>query len=165
MKKGWILAVVLVAACQKGETPEQREARTQAVMDSAKTAVREGATKWMAWENAGQVDSIVTLFRGDGMMLAPDMPAATGHDSILARLHALSVPGTHLTITSQDIQVSDPVAIDRGVFSAAIPASGRTPAMTATGKYMAHYHHGDNGWKLAAIIWNNDVPAPPRSNR
>ena len=165
MKKSWILALAVMAACQKGETPEQREAHNQAVMDSARTAIREGSTKWMAWENGGQVDSIVTLFRGDGVLLPPDMLAATGRDSILARLHALSIPNTHLTITSQDIQVSDPLAVDRGVFAVDIPAAGRTPAMHATGKYIVHYHHGDNGWKIAAIAWNNDAPAPPMRSR
>jgi hypothetical protein len=47
------------------------------------------------------------------------------------------------------------------VFTYAIPAQGRTPAVTVTGKYLTHFHKTDAGWLIAEDIWNNDAPAPP----
>ena len=160
MRVTWMMTLVAASlvACQQGETPEARERHTQAVMDSARTAVRNAAAQWSRWNNAGHPDSILTLFASGGMMMPPDMPAMQSHDSMMMLMRAEG--GSQLTITSQDIAVSDPIALDRGVFSVAIPAMGRTPAQTVTGKYMVHYHHVGSDWKIAAIAWSNDKPVP-----
>lgn len=93
--------------------------------------------------------------------MPPDLPGATGHDSITARLRPLVVPGGTLTITSRNVSVHGPIAVDRGVWTYTAPAQGRSPAVNLGGKYLAHWHRMDSGWRIAENIWNNDSPAPP----
>ncbi len=156
-----LLAVGILAACKQGESPEAMQARTAAVADSAKAAINAGREAWMRFTNQNHSDSIQTLFVSGGLMMPPDAPAAMGSDSISARLRTLTIPGGTLTITSKNIEVSDPIAIDHDVYTYSAPAQGRMPAMNITGKALVHYHHVGNAWKIAEILWNSDAPVPP----
>lgn len=156
-----LFATALLIGCKAAETPEQMATRQAAETDSARTAIAAGTAKWAAFATAGQPDSIAALYTTDGVMMPPDAPGATGHDSILARLRPLIIPGATLTITGQNVSVSGTLAVERGVYAYAIPAMGRTPAMNVTGKYLAHWHKMDGHWMLAENTWNTDAPAPP----
>jgi ketosteroid isomerase-like protein len=167
---GMMVLAATAAACKPAETPEQRQTRMAAQADSARTAIQAGIASWVRYTNQNHPDSIATLFRPDGVVMPPDVPGATGKDSISARMRAGSIPGGTLSITSVNISVSDPIAVDRGVWSYALPAMGRTPAITLGGKYLSHWHHGsDAGWRVAEITWNNDSmlrpPMPPAAGR
>ena len=155
-----LLASVVLIGCKAAETPEQMAAREQAAADSAKTAILAMDAEWSRLANAGKPDSIVPLFVPEGVMMPPDLPVANGHDSITVRMRQVTIPGGTLTITSQNISVHGPVAVDRGVFTYTAPAQGRTPALNMVGKYLAHLHKTDAGWRIAENIWNTDAPAP-----
>jgi ketosteroid isomerase-like protein len=156
-----LFVAVLFYGCKAAETPEQIAAREQAAADSAKAAVADGTARWVRFVNAGQPDSVASLFTADGVMMPPDVPGATGHDSITARNRTLIIPGGTLSITGQNTSVHGPIAVERGVWSYTAPAQGRTPAINLGGKYLAHWHKTDAGWLIAENIWNNDSPAPP----
>ena len=155
-----LLASVVVIGCKAAETPEQMAAREQAAADSATTAILAMDAEWSRLASAGMPDSIVPLFVPDGVMMPPDLPVATGHDSITVRMRQVTIPGGTLTITSRNISVHGPIAVDRGVFTYTAPAQGRTPALNMVGKYLAHLHKTDAGWRIAENIWNTDAPAP-----
>jgi len=58
--------------------------------------------------------------------------------------------------------VNGPLAIERGTWTYAIPAQGKTPAMNVAGKFLVHWRKVDGQWLFAEDIWNNDAPmAPP----
>ena len=154
-------AVVALAACQQGETPEQKEMHTQAVMDSAKTAIRAGNAAWMRYTNTNHPDSIPTLMTATAVLMPPDVKGATGNDSIVARYRPLVLPGGTLTTMSVNLSVADPIAVDRGTWTYTAPAGGGRPAMNLAGKYMSHWHHEGGKWLIAETIWNNDAPMPP----
>jgi len=155
-----LLASVVLVGCKAAETPEQMAAREQAAADSAKTTILAMDAEWSRLATANQPDSIVPLFVPDGVMSPPDLPVAKGLDSIRVRMRQVTIPGGTLTITSQNISVHGPVAVDRGVFTYTAPAQGRTPAVNLVGKYLAHLHNTDAGWRIAENIWNTDAPAP-----
>lgn len=156
-----LLAAAVLAACKQGESPEAMQARMAAQSDSAKAAMADSRTAWMRYTNQNHPDSIAALFMEDGTVLPPDVPGATGHDSIVARMRTLVIPGGTLTITSRNTGVSDPIALDRGTYTYVAAAQGRMPAVNITGKYIVHYHHVGGGWKIAEAIWNSDAPVPP----
>ena len=155
-----LLASVVLVGCKAAETPEQMAAREQAAADSAKTTILAMDAEWSRLATANQPDSIVPLFVPDGVMSPPDLPVAKGLDSIRVRMRQVTIPGGTLTITSENISVHGPVAVDRGVFTYTAPAQGRTPALNLVGKYLAHLHKTDAGWRVAENIWNTDAPAP-----
>lgn len=153
-------SVVLLVACQQPETAEQQNTRMQAETDSARAAITEINARWVRYVNQNQGDSLATLYVPDGVVMPPNVPSATGADSITARLRPLIIPGGTLTITSQNVSVSGPVAVSRGVYSYTAPAQGRNPAVNARGKYLEHLHKVDGRWLIAENIWNADAPAP-----
>lgn len=157
-----LLGAFLVAACEQRETPEQQTARTQAETDSARAAILEANARWVRWVNQNQPDSLATLYTPNGVAMPPDVPAATGGDSIVARMRGMVLPGGTLTLTNQNVTVSGPVAVTRGTFSYTAPAQGGNPAVNVRGKYMEHWHHVDGRWLIAENIWNSDAPMAPQ---
>jgi len=155
------LAAVVLAGCGRLETPEQQAARMQAETDSAHAAVAEGNARWARYVTAGQIDSLGLLFVADGVAMPPNVPGATGRDSIVARLRPFLIPGGTLTLTNQSFAAHGPIAVARGIFAYTAPAQGRTPAVDVRGKYLEHWHKTDAGWLLAETTWNTDAPTPP----
>jgi ketosteroid isomerase-like protein len=154
------VATVALAACQKAETPEQTASRMQAETDSARTAIAAQNARFVRYVNANQADSLALLYPADGVILQPDMPAATGRDSIKARYAALFAPGGVMTLTTVALTANGPVAIERGTWTYMIPAQGKTPAMHLAGKSLVHWHKVNGQWMFAEDMWNNDAPAP-----
>lgn len=157
-----LLAAVVFTACRPAPPTEEQ---TQAATDSARAAVDEGNARWVRYVNAGTPDSIAQLYTADGVAMPGDVPAATGHDSIIARLRPLVIPGGTLTITSQSVSVHGPMAVSRGVWAYRAPAQGSTPAVNLVGKFMEHWHRTNDGWKIVENIWNTDAPAPQPAAR
>lgn len=160
-----LLAAALLSACQQRETPEQQATRAQAETDSARGAITDGNARWVRWVNQNQPDSLASLYVPNGVVMPPDLPGATGRDSIAARLRPLVIPGGTLSITSENVSVSGPIAIARGVWSYTAPAQGGNPAVNLRGKYMEHWHKVDGQWLIAENIWNTDAPAPQQAPR
>lgn len=157
-----VLALCCLAACQPApESPEAAAAREQAAADSARAAIAENNARFVRYSNAGQADSMGTLFAPDGVMMPPDMPMSVGRDSIVARLATMTVPGGVLTLTSQNLSVSGDMALARGTWTYVAPAQGGNPAVDLKGKYLEHWHRIGGQWLMVEDIWNNDAPAPP----
>jgi ketosteroid isomerase-like protein len=163
-----LLAAVLLSACQQRETSEPPATGTQAETDLARSAIAEGNARWVRWVNQNQPDSLATLYVPNGVVMPPDVRSATGRDSIAARVRPLVIPGGTLSITSENLSVSGPIAVSRGVFSYTAPAQGGNPAVNLRGKYLEHWHNVDGQWLIAENIWNSDAPMPqptPRRSR
>ena len=157
-----LFAAFALAACQKAETPEQASMRIAAESDSAKTAISGMVTRYATFLNANNADSMAAMFMDGGMMMPPNSPAVTGRDSIKAHLTAGPMPpSSHLTLLTVDVAANGPIAIERGTYNFSIPAAGRTPAVSANGKYLVHWHKVNGNWQIAAQMWSDDVPAMP----
>jgi len=152
------VATATLVACQKAESPEQAASRMQAEADSARPAIAAQNARWMRYANANQVDSIIDLYTPNAVLLPPDMPAATGRDSMLARLAATMAPGGIVMLATASLAVNGPMAIERGNWTFAVPAQGATPAMNLAGKYLVHWQKVNGEWLFAEDIWNNDAP-------
>jgi ketosteroid isomerase-like protein len=146
--------MVLAAACQPAETPDQMAARIQAQSDSARTAIESQLAVFARAAAAGNVDSMVSLYADDAVVMPPSMPAITARDSIRAMLGSFG-PFT-ITFNIQSVWASGDHAIERGTWAMGAPAPG-------AGKYLSHWQRGADGqWRMVADIWNDDAPpAPP----
>lgn len=165
MRRTLLLAVVLLAACQKPETPEQAAARMQAESDSARTAIEAANVRYARYLNGNMADSVASLFTENGMVMPPNMPAVTGRAAIGTWMAANPMPpGSSITFTVAEVAASGPIAIERGSYAFTMPAMGRTPAMNTAGKYLAHWHKVGGEWLVAADIWSDDVPQPSGGN-
>lgn len=165
MPRRWMMLVLplSIAACQKpAETPEQATARMITESTAATAAISEGATAYARHLNANHPDSLAAMFTENGVMMPPNAPAVAGRDSIRATMTKMPLPtGSTLTIHSVTVIANGPLAVDRGTYVFSMPASGRTPAINVSGKYLNHLHMVDGKWLIAASIWSDDVPAMP----
>ncbi len=155
-----LFAIALLSACEQPGTPQPQGAAPEAETGSARAAIADGNALWVRWVNETKHDSLATLYVENGVMMAPDVPLATGKDSIVARLRPLVIPGGTLTITSDNLSVSGPIAVSRGAYTLTAPAQGGNPAVSIRGKYLEHWHKVDGRWLIAENIWNNDAPPP-----
>jgi len=159
-----LFAAFALAACQKAETPEQATMRMAAEGDSAKTIISAMAVRYASFINANQADSQAAMFMDGGMMMPPNSQAVTGRDSIRAHLTREPMPpSSHLTLMTVEVAANGPIAVERGTYNFTMPANAQahTPAVSANGKYLQHWHKMNGNWQIAAQIWSDDVPAMP----
>ena len=156
-------AAALLLACEQSEAPQQEPATTDAEIESARSAIAEANARWVRFVNENKPDSLATLYVDNGVAMPPDAPAAIGKDSIVARLRPFMVPGGTLTITSDNLSVSGPIALARGSYTYTAPAQGGNPAVNVRGKYLEHWHNVGGQWLIAENIWNSDAPPVPPS--
>ena len=155
------IAVLALAACAKLETADQMAARMQAESDLAKTAIEAINVRYARYLNGNMPDSLAMLFTDNGVMMPTGGKAVMGRDSIRAAMTAMPLPpGMTLTLSTAEVSANGPIAVERGTFAFSVPAQGRTPAATMTGKYLVHWHKVNGEWKMAADIWNDDAPPP-----
>ena len=155
------MAVLALAACQKAETPDQAAARMQAEADSARTAIVAANASYDRYFNGHFADSLAMQFTENGVMMAPGAPAIAGRDSIRAAMTSMpGPPGSTLAMTTVEVAANGPIAVERGNYTFAVPAQGRTPAVNLAGKYLVRWHKVNGQWLIASQIWNEDAPPP-----
>jgi ketosteroid isomerase-like protein len=152
--------LALVACMKPAETPEQAAARNQATTDSVHTYVMANAPRYAANVVSGNTDSILQWYASDAMMMAPNMPAARGHDAIKQLLTGMisAAPMTKMEIRPTDVTASGDLAVERGTFTLAVKPAGAPAAMADSGNYLIHWHRDGNTWKIKEHIWVSSNP-------
>lgn len=165
-KVGWLggAAVVLMAACQAKETPQQMQARMDKESDAFKQATGGVARRWEGWVVAGQADSIANMFMDQGREMPPDEPAVVGRAAIrLYEARNAAAFDGKLTIKAEAGMASGPLGVERGSYTFQGKAKPGAPkGMPATvseeGKYLMHWHTVNGQWQVAEVIWNRNKP-------
>ena len=163
MSRRWMalaVAPLVVAACQKVETPEQTNTRMQNEAAAERPAIEAGTAAHFRYVNEGKADSFALTYTENGVMMPPNAPIATGREAIRAAMGAMAMPpGSRLTYEIQSLSVNGPIAVERGstVFTMPNPRRGQ-PDLTTNGKYLVHLHKVGGQWLVAEGIWSDDVP-------
>jgi uncharacterized protein (TIGR02246 family) len=111
----------------------------------------------------GNLDTMVSLYTSDVMMMAPGMPAVSGSDALRKFLEAFlkesSVTGKY---TSADVQVVGDVGIVHYTGEmTATPKKGGKPATEIIKGLHIYKRQADGSWKIAQDVWNTDAPEAP----
>jgi len=156
------LGLGVVAGCApKAETAEQADQRMATEAAAARTAIEASNQRYTAFFNAGQSDSLAALFAENGRMMVPNGPAAVGRAAMATSLKGMAAMKPALVLTTEDVAVNGPLAIERGTYKFTFTPPGATAAMTDTGKYLVHLHMMGGKWMLVDQIWNSDLPPMP----
>ena len=148
-----VLSVLVTAACGTAPTSDPAADREAIAAVTAQT---------QAAENAGSVEQMRGHFADDLVMMGPNMPAATGADSVAAAMRAFFDAFTvQIEYSSQEITVFGDWAFDRGTYRHTLtPKSGGAP-IPENGKYLWLYQRQPDGsWKQSRVIWNSSDPLP-----
>ncbi len=158
------VAALLLSACQASEKPtnDAAEVNSNAAVDTGadEQAIRGHVDHWLQLVKAKDAAGIAELYAEDGAVMPPSAPIGKGRAAIQQTWASLMrTPGFGLTFVPEQIVVSSSadMALDRGTYSLTIAPDGIT--QTDTGKYVVVWRKIGREWKVAADIFNSDLPA------
>ena len=158
------IAALLLPACQEGEKPanDVAEVNSAAAVDTRadEQAIRAHVDRWLQLVKAKDAAGIAELYAEDGAVMPPNAPIGKGRKAIQQTWASMmGTPGFGLTFVPEQILVSSSgdMALDRGAYSLTITPDGT--AQTDTGKYVVVWRKIGREWKVAADIFNTDLPA------
>jgi len=108
--------------------------------------------------NRGDAIGIAAYFTEDGVLMAPDMPVATGRNAVEAYYQQIfSQYETVLESYYEEVQVSGDLAFGRGVAEVTlIPLNGEGELLS-TSKYINILQRQEDGtWLTSHDIWNEN---------
>lgn len=158
------IAALAATACGGGGTgmagAPAGDSATAAATRAAADTIRSLDEQWSTAAGRHDAQAFTAFYAADGMIMPPDMPAATGSDAIQKLVSGL-LADTTTTLSFQPVDVhvaaSNGMAWEHGTW--AMTTAAGTPA--AAGKYVVVWKRGTDGsWKVAADIFNSNAPAP-----
>jgi uncharacterized protein (TIGR02246 family) len=113
--------------------------------------------------SSGNVDTALSVYASDVMMMPPGEPAMNGTDAMRKWLDAMykdySMSGKY---TSGDVQVSGDLAVVHYVGEMTLtPKKGGAPMTEKLKGVHVYKRQPDGTWKIAQDVWNTDAPTPP----
>lgn len=152
-------AALLLPACEKAGRTDSVEA-TQAETAADESAIRAINQRWLELIRNKDSAAIAQLYAEDAAVMPANEKAAVGRQAIGEWWkRSMQMPGYDLTFSTDQLLLSKSgdMALDRGTYRfAATPAQG---AISDTGKYVVVWRKVGGEWKVAADIYNSDLPA------
>lgn len=158
----------LFAGCAPADEPAPEgagpgmEASTPAAdLAAEEQRIRELDEQFVAAAQAGDVEAIRNLYATDGMIAPPNAPQAEGRAAVgEAWQTLLQAPGLQLQFQPTRIEVASAgdMAYDIGTYQ--LTTEGPEGPVSDEGKYVVVWVKEDGDWKVAADIFNSDLPAP-----
>jgi len=158
-----ILPVVLLSACasQTAGTPKPVDTSAD-VAELLRMQDRE-----LDMLNAGNIDSMLTNYTDDIIMMAPDAPLVNGHAALRSMIEGMLKDATpNAKYTSSDVDVHGDIAIVRytGTMTMTPKAAGAAPVTHSIKGIHVYTRQPDGRWKIAQDVWNND-PMPATAGK
>lgn len=139
---------------QRNQTAEVKSAATD------EQAIRGANERWLQLIRSKDASGIGQLYAQDAVALPEYEKAAIGREAI-AKLwgRQMQTPNYALTFGTDQLifSTSGDMALDRGWYR--FSAKGPKGPINDTGKYVVVWRKIDGEWKVAADIYNTDLPA------
>jgi ketosteroid isomerase-like protein len=114
--------------------------------------------------SSGNVDSVLSAFVSDAVVMPPNEPAVNGHDNLRAWAEGMyqqfSVSGQYL---SSDVTVAGDWAIQRYTYRLTLTPKAGGESMEESGKGLHVFQRqpaAAGRWLIVQDIWNSDAPPP-----
>ena len=157
------VTALLLPGCQVSEKPanEAAEVNSGAAVDTSadEQAIRGHVDRWLQLVKAKDAGGIAALYAEDGAVMPPNAPIGKGRAAVQPTWASMmQTPGFDLTFVPEQIIVSSAgdMALDRGTYRLVVAPDGS--AQTDTGKYVVVWRKIGSEWKVAADIFNSDLP-------
>lgn len=156
------LLALLGCAPQSGEKAKADSAAMAAADPAAARSAIEAANARAAEAlNKGDIESWLTLYKSDAVVLPPNQPAWRGIDGMRAgaqaMLNEVAISGAALNV--EDVKVSGDFAVETGTYTMTMTPKKGGKAMNDRGKYIVVWERqADGSWKAIRDIFNSDLP-------
>ena len=139
-----------------------KQVDTQADIQALKNSVE----KFDVAINAGDFETLASLYTEDAIRMPPNRPAWVGNDAIRAGFKkGLEQYDIVVDNSAEDVRVVGDWAFMRGVATVKLtPKTGDGP-IKETSKWMGFWQRQrDGSWKIVSDIYNSDYPPPGGTN-
>ena len=115
---------------------------------------------------SGDIDSLVSIFAVDAWQMPPNNPPLVGCEAIRAFWqNAVRWGQWRFTLNLESVEVSDPIAVERGRYVLAFAAGTDAPPGMASfedrGNYLVHWRHESDGeWRIVGDAPVSELPLP-----
>ena len=117
-------------------------------------AIRAGSAAWEEAFNAGDLDALVALYAEDARVLPPNAAAGQGHDAVRESFGGMIDAGLGGELSSVMAATAGDIGQHIGTYE--VTAGGE---VVDRGKFVELWRREGDAWKMAADIWNSDMPA------
>ena len=160
MRKAALVPCLLLSACASGPPRDAGRVREAIVRNNA------NAVRWYA---AGDAESLAGMCAEGAWQMPPNQLPLKGREAIRQFWRQAFQWGKwDFTLETQDVDVSGPLAVERGKYVVRFTAgSGAPPGMASfedRGNYLVHWRHeADGQWRAVgdAPVSELPLPAPP----
>ena len=134
--------------------------------DRVRQAIERHNADAARWYATGEAESVASLFTEDAWQMPPNNPPLVGRSAIREFWrNAVKWGKWHFTLRVQSVDVSEPLAVERGKYVLQFTAGpDAPPGMTSfedRGNYLVHWRHEPNGdWRIAADAPVSELPLP-----
>ena len=119
---------------------------------TAEETIRSRAAALAAAINRGDAEAAASLYTEDGELLPPGAPSQSGIDAIRTFWAGAIEAGLgDLALETREVVQFADDALETGILSA------RMGGEEIAGKYVVHWKHNAQGWRLHRDIWNADA--------
>lgn len=156
-----LLAALALGACNVDRKQDKADAGEMTAAAAAdEQSIRGINERWLQLIRAKDAAGIAQLYAEDAAVMPANEKAAQGRVAIGEWWNRwMQVPGYDLTFQTDQLLLSrsGDMALDRGTyrFAATLPAG----PIDDTGKYVVVWRKVGGEWKVAADIFNSDLPA------
>jgi uncharacterized protein (TIGR02246 family) len=126
-----------------------------------RAAVRKVLSELGAADNSGNLDSVVSHYREDAILLPPNADVVAGRSAIRSwyeqgfRHYRFAV-----SFDAGEIAASGDLAFARGYINGRLNPKADEALINLHEKFIMVLRRDEDGWKIARLIWNSDAPAP-----
>ena len=157
MRKAVLIPCLLLSACASGPPRDAGRVREAIVRNNA------NAVRWYA---AGDAESFVGMCVEGAWQMPPNHSPLEGREAIRQFWRQAFQWGKwDFTLETQDVDVSGPLAVERGKYVVRFTAgSGAPPGMASfedRGNYLVHWRHeADGQWRAVGDAPVSELPLP-----
>jgi uncharacterized protein (TIGR02246 family) len=153
-----IFFFIALFACVSLAEPQDRAAGSAA----DRTAVRNVLSGLSAADNDGNLDSVVSHYREDAILLPPNASVVAGRPAIRAWYEQglFRHFRCEVSFDADETEVSGDWAFARGYINGRLNPKADEPLIKLHEKFIMILRRDQDGWKIARLIWNSDAPAP-----
>ncbi|MCX6550650.1 MAG: nuclear transport factor 2 family protein [Acidobacteria bacterium] len=161
MRRRLVVALLIFLAAESSSCAKAPQQDTAAIREAI-TGIND---EFVGCFETAEAECVASFFSEEGILALSNAQSLAGTEAIRRYWQqALSWGRWEVTLTSQLIEPSEPLAIERGRyifrFTAGPAAPPNRPSREDRGTYLVHWRHDSDGkWRIAAQAFVSEVPA------